>query len=133
MAQDRDERPMGQRRLAWTLGLLLLAMAGYLSFWPVDIEPVAWVPSASPGLVGAFAHSRTFDEGGFRAHEFGPGPEDVAISPDGTLYSGLQDGRIMQLQPDRGRWNQGPAIGGSDRIRDRADRFGERPAAQARR
>jgi sugar lactone lactonase YvrE len=102
MTRDSDEGRTGSRRLYWTLGLLLLALAGYLSFWPVPIDPVAWVPDVNRGMVGAFAASRSFDEAGFRAHEFGPGPEDVAISPDGTLYSGLEDGRIMRLRPGAG-------------------------------
>jgi sugar lactone lactonase YvrE len=97
-----DDRPTGNRALYWTLALLLVALAGYLSFWPVPVEPVAWVPDADRGMVGAFAHSRSFDEAGFQAYEFGPGPEDVAVSPDGTLYSGLQDGRIMRLHPGAG-------------------------------
>ncbi|MGL6235184.1 MAG: SMP-30/gluconolactonase/LRE family protein [Segniliparus sp.] len=30
----------------------------------------------------------------------GKGPEDVAIGPDGTVYTGLADGRIVALPPD---------------------------------
>jgi len=100
MTRDHDERAAGHRRFYWTAALLLLlALAGYLSFWPVPVEPVAWVPDADRGLVGAFATSRSFDEAGFRAYETGYGPEDVAIGPDGVLYSGLQDGRIIRLRP----------------------------------
>ncbi|EFV12790.1 SMP-30/gluconolactonase/LRE family protein [Segniliparus rugosus] len=31
----------------------------------------------------------------------GKGPEDVAIGPDGTVYTGLADGRIVALPPDQ--------------------------------
>jgi sugar lactone lactonase YvrE len=30
----------------------------------------------------------------------GTGPEDVAIDPDGNLYTGVSDGRILRLAPD---------------------------------
>jgi sugar lactone lactonase YvrE len=30
----------------------------------------------------------------------GAGPEDVALAPDGHMYSGLEDGRILHLAPD---------------------------------
>ncbi len=32
----------------------------------------------------------------------GAGPEDVAVRADGTIYTGVQDGRIMRLAPDGG-------------------------------
>jgi sugar lactone lactonase YvrE len=102
MTRDHKDRPAGARAFHWTLGLLLLALASYLSFWPVPVDPVAWVPDADRGMVGAFAASRSFDEAGFQAYEFGPGPEDVTLGPDGALYSGLQDGRIMRLRPGAG-------------------------------
>jgi sugar lactone lactonase YvrE len=102
MTQDQENPATGARALYWTLGLVLLALAGYLSFWPVPIEPVAWTPVADRGMVGAYAASQSFDEAGFSTYEFGPGPEDVALGAGGTLYSGLQDGRIMRLRPGRG-------------------------------
>ena len=33
----------------------------------------------------------------------GSGPEDVAVAPDGTVYTGLSDGRIMRLLPPDGQ------------------------------
>jgi sugar lactone lactonase YvrE len=99
MTEDKAGRTSGRRLLYRTLGLLFLAGVAYLSFWPVPVDPVAWVPDPDRGMVGAFAASRSFAEAGFEAHAFGPGPEDVAIGADGTLYSGLQDGRIMKLRP----------------------------------
>ena len=41
-------------------GLVRAGVASYLFWWPVAIEPVAWVPSPNPGLTGQFAHSERF-------------------------------------------------------------------------
>jgi sugar lactone lactonase YvrE len=32
--------------------------------------------------------------------DVGPGPESVAIGPDGRLYTGLQDGRVVRMLAD---------------------------------
>ena len=78
-----------------------LAAAAYFTFWPVPIDPVAWRPSPNPGMTGVFAANDRLQ--GIRQLPVpGPGPEDVASGPDGWLYTGLQDGRIVRLRPDGG-------------------------------
>lgn len=99
MTRDQDTPATGARAFYWTAGLLMLALAGYLCCWPVPVEPVAWIPDANGGLAGAYAASRSFDAAGFKTYEVGRGPEDVALGAGGTLYSGLEDGRIMRLRP----------------------------------
>jgi len=67
----------------------------YLLFWPVPIDPVAWQPAANPRTV---PNDRL---GGLRSlPEVGAGPESVAIAPDGRLYTGLQDGRVIRMLAD---------------------------------
>lgn len=98
MTAANDNRPRGGRSPYWIGGVMLLLLVAYLAFWPVPVDPVAWVADVNRGMTGAFSRSRPFGEAGFEAYELGPGPEDVALGPDGMLYSGLQDGRIMRLR-----------------------------------
>ena len=90
------------KRLALAVVVLLLAIAAYLLFWPVPIDPVAWAPPPNPGLTGQFAASTGFSDFQLLAREIGLGPEDVTMGPDGYVYSGLQDGRIFRVKPEPG-------------------------------
>ncbi len=80
---------------AWVIVLLAAAGAAYFLLWPVEIDPVAWQPEPDPG------YSRRTSSGGIKAlPAAGPAPEAVAVGPDGWLYTGLQDGRVVRLRPD---------------------------------
>ena len=73
---------------------------GYLLLWPVPIDPVVYVPSHNPGMTGPFAQNEDLSGAEHLAAGVGLGPEDVTLGPDGLLYTGLQDGRIMRLRTD---------------------------------
>ena len=74
--------------------LLSLALA-YLLFWPVPIDPVVWQPATNPRIAPNDRLS------GIRTLPYvGPGPESVAVGPDGHLYTGLQDGRVVRMLAD---------------------------------
>jgi sugar lactone lactonase YvrE len=76
------------------LALLASALA-YFLFWPVPIDPVAWQPAANPRMAPNDRLS------GIRSlPQVGPGPESVAVGPDGRLYTGLQDGRVVRMGTD---------------------------------
>jgi sugar lactone lactonase YvrE len=81
-------------------GLALAGLAAYLLWWPVAIDPVAWVPAPNPGLTGPFAQSQPFTGLQRMVPDLGEGPEDVTLGPDGFMYTGLQDGRIMRFRPN---------------------------------
>ena len=74
---------------------LLSVVLGYLFFWPVPIEPVVWQPATNPRTVPNGSLS-----GVQNLPDVGPGPESVAIGPDGRLYTGLQDGRVVRMRAD---------------------------------
>ena len=81
--------------------MVALAVAVYFAFWPVPIVPVSWPPSPNPGRTGPFsANDRLHGLQQFPVP--GPGPEDVTLGPDGWLYTGLEDGRIVRLHPAGG-------------------------------
>lgn len=85
-----------------TIAVLVVAgLAVYLLGWPVAIDPVAWQPAPNPGLTGPFAQSQPFTGLRRLVPDLGEGPEAVTHGPDGFLYTGLQDGRIMRFRPDR--------------------------------
>jgi sugar lactone lactonase YvrE len=85
------EAKMQLPRLALPLALLSLALA-YLLFRPVPIDPVVWQPATNPRTVPNDRLSAVRS-----LSDVGPGPESVAIGPDGRLYTGLQDGRVVRM------------------------------------
>ena len=85
---------MQLRRRGLPLALLSFALA-YLLFWPVPIDPVTWRPATNPPTVPSDRLN------GIRSlPDVGVGPESVAIGPDGRLYTGLQDGRVVRMHAD---------------------------------
>lgn len=60
-------------------------------------RPVPWKAPRAPTMVGKYARNRVLAQ----LKRFGrvagtTGPESVAIRPDGSLYSGFEDGRIVR-------------------------------------
>lgn len=80
--------------------LILAAIAGYLLFWPVPIEPVAWKAPKAPALEGPYAVNAALASARSLGEGEGAGPEDVAIDAAGYLYVGYVDGRIVRFNPD---------------------------------
>lgn len=78
---------------------LLLAMA-YLSFWPISIQPVRWIAPSQPGYSGA--HAANSRLAGLQMIDLGAesGPEHIAIGRDGKLYTTVESGRILRMNPD---------------------------------
>ncbi len=76
------------------------ALALYLFFWPVPVEPVAWDAPVDRGLVDPFdpndrlRRARRID---ISPHE---GPEDIVGGQDGYLYAAVLDGRVIRFRPD---------------------------------
>lgn len=94
------------RRAAWFGSF---AIAAYLCFWPVPIDPVSWVAPTSPGFTGPFARNRTLSAAELLPLGTGFGPETVTFGPDGLLYAALRDGRIVRLSPELGASGAGGA------------------------
>ncbi len=82
------------------LGGVALTIATYLLLWPIPIEPVAWLPSPIPDSIGVNARNDSLGNSEVLP-TIGKGPEDLALGPDGYLYTGLEDGRIIRFHPDR--------------------------------
>ena len=89
-----------RRPILLSLVALVALLALYLLLWPVKVDPAAWEPPPAPPIAGAFAPNERL-----AAVEplpaGGHAPEGVAVDADGSVYAGLEDGRIVRLQ--RGR------------------------------
>jgi streptogramin lyase len=74
----------------------LIAGLGYLLFWPVSIDPVAWTAQSSDGYVGPYAQNANL--AALERHDIlgRHGPEDAAIGSDGALYLTTGDGDILR-------------------------------------
>lgn len=84
------------RRTLWIiLGILIIAVS-YFLFWPVPIDPSGWIPPEAPPASGVYATNERLAAVELLA-EGNPGPEAVAIGDDGYLYTGVDDGRILQI------------------------------------
>ena len=83
-----------------TLALLLVALAAYLSLWPVPIKAVTWSAPAAPGYVGAHAVNNKL--AGLKIISLGKeeGPEHIVLAKDGKLYTTVASGNILRMNPD---------------------------------
>jgi sugar lactone lactonase YvrE len=84
------------RRAALAALVAFVLALAYLSLWPIDAQPAAWKPLPPPAPAGPLAPNDAL-AAVQRLEVDGRGPEDVAIGPDGRLYAGLEDGRIVRL------------------------------------
>ena len=83
--------------------VILAGVVGYLLFWPVPIDPVAWPAPPAPALEGRFAQNDLLREIRSLGEGVGVGPEDVAIDGRGNLFVGYEDGRLVRFRPDGSR------------------------------
>ena len=93
-------------KAAATTGIALLGvLVAYLLLWPVAVEPQAWVPTKNPGYVGDFKANAEMAKADFISIPAGEyGPEDIAVGPDGRLYTAVHSGRILAVDPKSGAW-----------------------------
>jgi sugar lactone lactonase YvrE len=88
-----------KRLLTW-LGLVAAALAAYLLFWPVPIDPVAWRAPQFDGYAGPYARNERLAAA--RRISIAPeiGPEHITFGPDGRLYTGTLSGAVLSMNPD---------------------------------
>ncbi len=89
-------------RLVQLFGAGLIGVILYLTLWPTGIDPVSWEAPADAGYTGEFEQNTRFASATFFELENLEGPEDVAIGPDGLLYTGVLGGAILKLDPKTG-------------------------------
>lgn len=88
-----------------TTASLVLVLTGYLAFWPVAVDPVAWHAPANPGYSGDFSTNQQLSQINRIELKGDIGPEDLALGKDGNVYFALLSGDIKfldsagQIQP----------------------------------
>lgn len=88
------------KKLFGVLGVLLLAALAYFCLWPVPIEPVSWNAPKAPGYQGPHAVNDKLAKLNIIDLGAEAGPEHIVIGPDGKLYTTVESGRILRMQPD---------------------------------
>lgn len=91
---------MKRRDLALGIAGVLILTAAYLLFWPAPIDAAAWSPPPAPALRGVYQQNSGLSGMMDLAPLPGVGPEAVAFDSQGRIYTGLEDGRIVRLDPD---------------------------------
>ena len=76
--------------LAVGLGLVLIlaAIVLYLVAKPVPFDPAPWTPTPNTGFAGPFTANNLLTSADSILMP-GDGPEDLALGPDGKIYTGL--------------------------------------------
>ena len=82
------------------LALVVLALAAYLTLWPVPIEPVAYALQPSPGYIGPHAANNKLAKLQHIDLKGEHGPEHVAVGRDGKVYTAVASGNILRMNPD---------------------------------
>jgi sugar lactone lactonase YvrE len=82
------------------LAAIVLALAAYLSLWPVPIEPVAWQVPPFHGYTGPHAVNDKLVNLQHIDLKGEIGPEHVAVGKDGKLYTTVASGRILRMNAD---------------------------------
>ncbi len=80
--------------------LLLLVLLGYLLFWPVPVQPVAWTPPPAPAYAGPYAPNDALAKVEHLGVGIGEGPETVTPDAQGRMVVGYKDGRIERYAAD---------------------------------
>lgn len=90
------------KRILLGLGALLAVLLLYLLFWPTPVDPLAYNPPATPTMGGPLQKNDILRDSRLALKGKIRGPEDVAIGPDGMVYTGLEDGSIVRFDPATG-------------------------------
>lgn len=80
--------------------IIIFCFIAYLTFWPVPIKPVQWIPSASPGYTGDHAVNTKLDNLKIISLGNEEGPEQIVIGKDGKLYATLASCKIVRMNQD---------------------------------
>jgi sugar lactone lactonase YvrE len=88
------------KKITWTLVVVLVAGAAYLSLWPVPIKAVSWAAPAVPGYSGVHAVNQKLAGLNLIALGAEAGPEHIVLARDGKLYAAMASGNIVRMNPD---------------------------------
>ena len=86
--------------IKWFSAVLgLIALLILVAFVRSPINPEVWEPPKNPGFTGGFAPNTDLASMVLLPVQ-GQGPEDVSCTADGSMITGLEDGRIIRMTLD---------------------------------
>jgi sugar lactone lactonase YvrE len=88
------------KQALWLLALAVLALAAYLSFWPVPIQAVSWKAPAASGYTGPHEVNERLARLNLISLGAEAGPEHIVVARDGKLYAAVASGRVLRMNPD---------------------------------
>lgn len=94
--------PVRHGLLGRIVGIFVIAalfLLAYLVFAPSPIDPLAYDPPPMPEMIGPLAPNNHLEQAELLAQGYA-GPEDVFVDTAGSIYSGLEDGRVIRVLPD---------------------------------
>jgi sugar lactone lactonase YvrE len=88
------------KRIVWAVAIVVVALAAYLTLWPVPIRAASWKAPPASGYTGA--HATNDRLAGLTLIPLGAesGPEHVVLGRDGKLYAAMASGNIVRMNPD---------------------------------
>jgi len=88
------------KKIVLTIVAILFLLAAYLTLWPVPIKPFSWNAPMQPGYVGPHAVNTKLANLKMISLGKEEGPEHIAFSKDGKLYTTVASGNILRMKPD---------------------------------
>jgi sugar lactone lactonase YvrE len=85
------------KKVGLTLTVLAVLLAGYLALVPGPLDSAAYRPDPAPALTGVLAPNHELQAAALIGRGQIIGAEDVAVDPQGRVYGGTADGRILRI------------------------------------
>jgi sugar lactone lactonase YvrE len=80
--------------------IFVLVLSGYLAFWPVKVDPIAWQSPTNLGYSGVFSQNQYLSQIKRIELNGNIGPEDLALGENNNVYFSLSNGDIKFLDSD---------------------------------
>jgi len=94
------------KKLLLSLTLILGVFLLYLLFWPVFIQPIAFISAEPPPMTGIYQPNDHLKKIERLGDDIGFGPEAVAFDAQGRIYTGIENGNIIRIRFDASNANQ---------------------------
>ena len=82
------------------IAVFIFSVGSVLFLHAPDVEPAPYAPPVAPKMEGALRKNSALSGVQLLAKGKLNGPEDIAVDNDGTVYTGLEDGRIVKISPE---------------------------------
>ncbi len=82
------------------IAVFIFSVGSVLFLHAPDVEPAPYAPPVAPKMEGALRENSALSDVQLLAKGKLNGPEDIAVDNDGTVYTGLEDGRIVKISSE---------------------------------